>query len=312
MRALITGATGFVGRHLKSYLESAGDEVVGLTDDVDIAHSASLFGEFERLAANPFDAIYHLAALAHVGDSFGSAMEVFRVNVLGTVNLLEVARKFFPQARILYVSSSEVYGKVPSASLPVDESVRLAPLSPYAASKAAAEQAVKQAFMAYQQKVLIARPFNHIGPGQSDSYVVSALAKRVLKAKQDGKPSIVVGNLASKRDFTDVRDVIAAYRRIIEAGISGETYNVCSGKSTSVRDLAEMITELAGAEVALEIDPSLARDVEVTDICGDASKCQEALSWKPVIPIADSLRDVLGWWSVRLRASQGSSEDHSL
>ena len=300
MKALITGANGFVGGHLERYLNSVGDEVVSLNPEVDIADQKSLSNELEQCGGS-LDAIYHLAALAHVAESFGSTMEVFRVNVLGTVNLLETARRFCPKSRVLFVSSSEVYGRVPPQQLPIDESFRLAPLSPYAASKAAAEHVAMQAFRAFEQDIIVARPFNHIGPGQSEAYVVSALAKRVLRAKLLGESSIPVGNLGSKRDFTDVRDVVRAYRKMMDVGVSGQTYNVCSGKSYSISEIAEQIIKYADADIVLERDPSLARDVEASETYGDSSKCCNELSWKPLIPISESLQSVLEWWSDRLR-----------
>ena len=302
MKALVTGGSGFVGRHLKDYLVSMGDDATLLDPTVDIANEEALSHAMDSLPSGSIETIYHLAALANVGESFGSSHEVFRVNVMGTLNLLEAARRVFPGARIIIVSSSEVYGRVSPNLLPVDEDSPLAPLSPYAASKAAAEQVAMQAFRAYGQRVIIARPFNHIGPGQSDSYVVSALAKRVLLAQRGGIGSIRVGNLESRRDFTDVRDVVRAYRQMAEVGVAGKVYNVCSGQSVSISWLAGRIIRLAGAEVVLERDPRLARDVEVSDIYGDSSRCRSELLWKPAISIEESLKDVLEWWSIHLEA----------
>ena len=298
----MTGGSGFVGGHLRDYLVSRGDDMTMLDPSIDIADEKALSHALDSLPGGPIEAIYHLAALANVGESFGSSHEVFRVNVLGTLNLLEAARRVFPSARVVVVSSSEVYGRVSPNLLPVDEDLPVAPLSPYAASKAAAEQVAMQAFRAYGQQVIIARPFNHIGPGQSDSYVVSALAKRVLLAQKDGIGSIRVGNLESRRDFTDVRDVVRAYRRMAEAGVAGTVYNVGSGQSISISWLADRIIRLAGAEVVLERDPRLVRDVEVSDIYGDSSRCRSQLSWEPVISTEESLKDVLEWWSIRLEA----------
>ncbi len=296
----MTGGSGFVGGHLRDYLISMGDDMTMLDPSIDIADEKALSHGLDSLSGGPIETIYHLAALANVGESFGSSHEVFRVNVLGTLNLLEAARRVFPSARVIVVSSSEVYGRVSPNLLPVDEDLPVAPLSPYAASKAAAEQVAMQAFRAYGQQVIIARPFNHIGPGQSDSYVVSALAKRVLLAQKDGIGSIRVGNLESRRDFTDVRDVVRAYRRMAEAGVAGTVYNVGSGQSVPISWLADRIIRLAGAEVVLERDPRLVRDVEVSDIYGDSSRCRSQLSWEPVISIEESLKDVLEWWSIRL------------
>ncbi len=302
MKALVTGGSGFVGGHLRDYLVSMGDEATLLDPAVDIGDEAALSHAMDSLSSRSIETIYHLAALANVGESFGSSHEVFRVNVMGTLNLLEAARRVFPRARIIIVSSSEVYGRVSSNLLPVNEDSPVAPLSPYAASKIAAEQVAMQAFRASGQRVIIARPFNHIGPGQSDSYVVSALAKRVLLAQRDGISSIRVGNLESRRDFTDVRDVVTAYRKMAEAGVAGTVYNVCSGQSLSISWLAERIIELTGAKVVLERDPRLVRDVEVSNIYGDSSRCRSELSWKPAISIEESLKDVLEWWSIRLEA----------
>lgn len=300
MKALVTGGSGFVGGHLRHHLLTMGDDTTLLDPTVDIADEKALSHALDSLPGGSVETIYHLAALANVGESFGSAHEVFRVNVMGTLNLLEAARRVYPKARIIFVSSSEVYGRVSSNLLPVDEDSPVAPLSPYAASKAAAEQVAMQAFRAYGQQVIVARPFNHIGPGQSESYVVSALAKRVLLAQKDGIGSIRVGSLHSRRDFTDVRDVVRAYRRMAEVGVAGTVYNVASGQSVSISWLADRIIELAGAEVVLERDPRLVRDVEVSDIYGDSSRCRSELSWKPAISIEESLKDVLGWWSIRL------------
>lgn len=300
MISLISGMSGFVGSHLAGYLFTQGDSVIELDPSVDISDSLQLAAAFEKLAGKGIDSIYHLAALAHVQQSFSSSADVFRVNVIGTLNLLEAARRTFPNAKVLMVSSSEVYGPVSAENLPVTELLPVAPLSPYAVSKVAAEQVALQAVRAYGQQVVIARPFNHIGPGQSASYVVSALAKRVLEAKRDKKKSIVVGNLSSRRDFTDVRDVVKAYRKMIEFSDAGEIFNICSGRSISILELSELIIRLAETEVFLENDPSLTRVIEVSDVFGSYAKCRDSLSWEPLISIETSLKDVLLWWSTRL------------
>lgn len=299
MNSLITGMSGFVGSHLARYLRSQGDLAIELDQSVDISDSLQLAAAFEDLADQEIDSIYHLAALAHVQESFSSSADVFRVNVIGTLNLLEAARRIFPNAKILLVSSSEVYGRVSAEDLPITESLSVAPLSPYAASKVAAEQVGLQAVRAYGQHVVIARPFNHIGPGQSASYVVSALAKRVLEAKREGKASIMVGNLDSRRDFTDVRDVVRAYRKMIEFSDAGEVYNICSGRSVSISELAELIITFTGSDVLLEKDPALARPIDISDVFGSFARCRDRLSWEPLISIEASLKDVLSWWSTR-------------
>lgn len=300
MRILITGGSGFVGGHLQSHLRERGDTVFVLDPELDIALAQDVKDEFARYKAEGIDAVLHLAGLANVKDSFESSTEVYRVNVLGTANVLECARYFMAGSKMVVISSSEVYGVVDPALLPVNEDADLSPLSPYAASKAAMEQIALQAVRAYGQRVVVARPFNHIGPGQSEDYLVSALAKRIIEAQRAGNSYIKVGNIESERDFTDVRDVVRAYTDLAERGVPGQIYNVCSGRPISVRMIADMLIELSGAELRLETDPALIRNVEVSRVFGDCSKIRNQLGWTPLVPIAESLRDVLEWWSIRL------------
>lgn len=300
MNALITGAGGFVGTHLTSHLLACGDRVIAMAPEIDIGDAATLNGYFESISDEPIDAVFHLAALAHVQQSFGSSAEVLRVNVIGTSNVVESVRKYFPESRFLSVSSSEVYGRVAPSDLPVNEEAPPAPISPYAASKAAAEQVALQAFRAYGQQIIVARPFNHIGPGQSDSYVVSALAKRLVIASREKSRIIAVGNLDARRDFTDVRDVVGFYRSAVLGASAGEIYNVCSGRSLRIVDVAHRLIELLGFDVELIVDPNLTRTVEVSEMKGDASKSKVEISWVPTIPIDESLQDVLRWWSDHL------------
>lgn len=300
MRILITGGSGFVGGHLQKYLHERGDVPFVLDPELDIALSQDVMDGFAVYESEEIDAVLHLAGLANVKDSFNSSSEVYRVNVIGTANVLECARRFLPGSKVVVISSSEVYGIVDPALLPVSEDAALAPLSPYAASKAAMEQIALQAFRAYGQRVIVARPFNHIGPGQSEDYLVSALAKRIVAAKRAGNSFIKVGNIESERDFTDVRDVVRAYRYLAESGVPGQIYNVCSGRPMSVRAIANMLIELSGVVLRLETDPALVRDVEVSRVFGDFSKISNQLGWTPLVPISESLRDVLEWWSLHL------------
>ena len=168
--------------------------------------------------------------------------------------------------------------------------------SPYAASKLAAEAVALQAWRGYGQPVIVVRPFNHIGPGQSPNFFVSALAKRIVDARRSGADSLRVGTLTTRRDFTDVRDVVAAYRLLMEKGSPGGVYNVCSGVDIAMSEVAALLLQLAGADLRLETDPSLVRPVDVPVLRGDAGRLYDAAGWQPVIPLATTLADVLASW----------------
>jgi GDP-4-dehydro-6-deoxy-D-mannose reductase len=242
------------------------------------------------------DAVYHLAAMTHVGESWEHPSQVLRVNVLGTAEILAAARAETPDARVLVVSSAEVYGVVGPEQLPLGEATPTAPASPYAASKLAAEVVSLQAFRGYGQPVIVVRPFNHIGPGQSPNFFVPAMAKRIVEARRSGAASLRVGTLTTRRDFTDVRDVVAAYRLLIEGGVPGEVYNVCSGVDVAMSDVAAQLLALAGADLTLETDPELVRPVDVPVLRGDAALLRAATGWEPRIPLATTLADVLASW----------------
>jgi len=296
VRAFVTGGGGFVGRHLVEHLRLAGDIVTSVDLDVDVADSDAIAAAV--VAARP-DAIYHLAALSHVGDSWESPTEVLRVNVLGTAEVLAAARRLPKPPLVLVVSSAEVYGAVQPDDLPIDESAPVQPMSPYAASKAAAEQLALQAWRGYGQPVVVVRPFNHIGPGQGPSFAVSALAKRIVEAQRSGARSIPVGTLTARRDFTDVRDVVRAYRSLVLEGKRGEVYNVCSGRDVAVFEIAQRLCELAGAEVEMVTDPSLVRVVDLPVLRGDSHRLAADTGWKPEIGLDQTLADVLAYWRER-------------
>ncbi len=242
------------------------------------------------------DAVYHLAAMTHVGESWDDPSRVLRVNVLGTAELLAAARTLSAAPRILVVSSAEVYGVVTPQQLPLAEDTPAAPASPYAASKLAAEAVALQAWRGFGQPVLVVRPFNHIGPGQSPNFFVPALAKRIVEAKRSGAGSLSVGTLTTRRDFTDVRDVVVAYRLLVEQGEPGTVYNVCSGRDVAMSDVAAQLLDLAGADLTLETDPALLRPVDVPVLRGDAGLLRATTGWEPTIPLATTLADVLSSW----------------
>jgi GDP-4-dehydro-6-deoxy-D-mannose reductase len=297
VRAFITGGSGFVGTWLAEHLRAQGDEVVAVDLEVDVADPSAIT---PALAAAAPDAVYHLAALTHVGASWESPSAVLSVNVLGTACVLAAARALARPPVVLVVSSAEVYGVVAPGELPLTESSPVAPVSPYAASKAAAEQVALQAWRGFGQPVIVVRPFNHIGPGQSPTFAVPALASRIAQAQRDGTETLSVGTLSTRRDFTDVRDVVRAYRRLVEAGEPGTTYNVCSGVDVSMEEIAAALLRLAGADLALVTDPALVRPVDVPALRGDPARLAAATGWRSEIALETTLADVLAYWRNRV------------
>lgn len=293
MRALITGGKGFVGQWLAAHLKDCGDEVAVIDLETDVADGAAVRRVMDDVVP---DTVYHLAAMTHVGESWEHPSQVLRVNVLGTAEVLAAARTVAHNPRILVVSSAEVYGVVSPQQLPLDEATPTAPASPYAASKLAAEAVALQAWRGYDQPVIVVRPFNHIGPGQSPNFFVPAMAKRIVEARRSGESSLRVGTLTTRRDFTDVRDVVAAYRLLIEDGAPGQVYNVCSGVDVAMADVAAQLLALAGADLRLETDPELVRPVDVPVLRGQSARLRADTGWEPTIPLATTLADVLASW----------------
>ena len=267
MRALVTGAGGFVGAHLTAHLESSGDEVIGwdrTLEGIDITDGPAVTAAMAELRPN---AVYHLAGDADVGGSWDHPASTFRANAEGTLNVLLGCRDAGVE-RVLVVGSADVYGRVHTDDLPITEQCPLRPVSPYAASKVAADFLAVQAGLGYGLDVIRTRPFNHLGPGQSPRFVAPALAQRVAQAEINGGGEIPVGNLTPKRDFTDVRDVVRAYRLLVEHGEPGEVYNVCSGVDLAVQDLADQLVAQARVPLRLEVDESLLRPVELPVLRG--------------------------------------------
>lgn len=290
MRGFVTGASGFVGSWLVAHLRGRGDEVVAVDSEVDVTDSTALK---ESLISFRPDAVYHLAALTHVGRSFTDPSEVVRVNALGTLSVLEAARQCEKPPTVLIISSAEVYGAVKESDLPLNEEAPLAPMSPYAASKIAAEYLAVQAHLAYGLPVIRVRPFNHVGPGQSTHFAVPALASRIIAAKKGGAGWIPVGYLGARRDLTDVRDVVRAYRMLVTDGEPGAVYNVCSGTAVAIDEVARRLLDLAGVDLELRPDPSLIRPVDVPVLLGDPRKLEAQTGWKPDIDLDRTLADVL-------------------
>jgi GDP-4-dehydro-6-deoxy-D-mannose reductase len=216
---------------------------------------------------------------------------------MGTLHLLDALRRHAPAARTLVVSSAEVYGGLTS---PLPETTPLAPASPYAASKAAAEMIALQHFRAYGLPVVRARSFNHTGPGQTARFAVSAFARQIARIEVARQaPVLGVGNLSARRDFLDVRDVAAAYLALARLGAAGEAYNVCSGKAVALQTLRDGLLANAKVGIDVERDPALDRPVDVPELRGDPTRLQAATGWRPEIPLEQTLLDVLAYWRAK-------------
>lgn len=294
VKALVTGAAGFVGRHLVSHLADMGDEVIGIDREhgVDLLDPAGL--EQAVRDASP-EAVYHLGGWSDVGASWHEPLAAFRVNAEGTLNLLAASRAAGVE-RVLIVSSADVYGKVSLRELPLTEDAPFRPVTPYAASKIAADQLGLQAWLGYELATIRVRAFNHLGPGQTNRFVCPALAERIALNEMDGGEVVPVGNLTPRRDFTDVRDVVRAYRLLVERGEPGEAYNVCSGQDIAISELAERLIAMADRPMRLELDAGLQRPVDVPVLRGDFTKLNKATGWQPELSLDDTLRDVLAEW----------------
>jgi GDP-4-dehydro-6-deoxy-D-mannose reductase len=292
VKALITGAGGFVGPYLTAHLESCGDDVAGVDLDVDITDTGKLRAAFQEIRP---DAVYHLAAASHVGTSWSSPVDVLRVNAEGSLNVFLAALETGVQ-RVLLVGSAEQYGRLTPDVIPVTEATPLRPVSPYGASKAAAEMMASHAFHGRGLPVISVRAFNHIGPGQNDNLVASSIARQVVAAERAGGGVVRTGDLSPRRDFTDVRDVVRAYRLLVERGAPGEAYNVCSGRDVAIQLIADHYASLATVAIRFELDPERLRPVDVPIVRGDNTKLCTATGWTPEIPFEQTLADVLQWW----------------
>lgn len=290
MRALVTGSNGFVGTHLVTHLRACGDEVI--ESSVDITDRDRFA---DHMAEHRPEVVYHLAAQADVGGSWSNPIPTIRVNVEGTLNVLDAAVAAGVQ-RVLAVTSADIYGPVEEADLPLTEDQPVRPVSPYGASKASADILCLTAGLAHGLDVVRARSFNHLGPGQNDKFVASAIASRIVDNERTGGTEVRVGNLEARRDFTDVRDVARAYRLLMTDGEPGEVYHVCSGVDRPVRELAEAMIAMAAHDMSLVVDPALFRPVDLKVLRGDFSKLRRATGWKPELDIHTTLSDLLHFW----------------
>jgi GDP-4-dehydro-6-deoxy-D-mannose reductase len=280
MRVLVTGADGFVGRHLCRALEARGDKVwaAGGPGGTRALEITSQFEVSRCVSEFKPESIIHLAGVSSVARSHAAPSEAVCINVLGAAHLLDAVRGHVPKARLLLIGSGEEYGRLEEGH-PADENRPLAPLSPYAASKAAAEMLGRQAFASYGTEVLFLRPFNHLGAGQAPGFVVPSFAAQLVKIRKgQSAPVIEVGDLSPVRDFTHVLDVVDAYLLLLSHGNPGEAYNICSGTGWSIRQMLDTLQDLAGTRVEIKVDVARLRPAEIPWLVGTPSRA-EALGW---------------------------------
>jgi len=308
LKVLVTGATGFAGRHLCKLLEqSEENEVFGTTlFDNDVIDESSVkvlkCDLLDRAAAKDIiddikpDQIFHLAALASVADAWNDIEKVLINNILAQLNLLQAVIELGVKPRILVISTGEVYGAVDKNDVPINENTRLKPNNPYATSKVTQEFLGLQYFASHGIPVIIARSFNHSGPGQKGNFVIPAFASQIVDVEQGRKePLMHVGNLEAKRDFLDVRDVVIAYKRLIDEGRPGEVYNVCSGKAVKIKDILKKLLNASKVEITVKEDSERMRPSDTPLVVGDNSKLKEATGWEPKIDINKTIKDTLNY-----------------
>ncbi|PEE40655.1 GDP-mannose 4,6-dehydratase [Bacillus pseudomycoides] len=311
MKALITGITGFVGRYLQSTLIAEGAEVFGTsrqsnlcknTYQLDLQKKNEIVSLLKKISPTH---IFHLAGISNVKDSWSNVSKTIKANTIATINLLEAVKKLNKEIRVITIGSSEEYGKVTlSNHSKISETTLLNPLSPYGISKATISMLAKQQYYkGLGLNVIHVRPFNHIGPGQKLGFVTSDFAHQIalINNNNSNYNKIKVGNLESFRDFTDVRDIVRAYYMIALKGCSGEIYNVCSGTSTSIQEILNILLSFSNKKINIETDPDKMRPSDIPYFIGDYIKLKNLTGWEPKISINQSLQDIYQYWLSRLK-----------
>jgi GDP-4-dehydro-6-deoxy-D-mannose reductase len=317
MKSLITGCAGFAGSHLAEYLLGKGEEVVALLgineDHANIQHVEKRLQivcadlrEFDRvrevLRSSKPQRIYHLAAFSSPSESFGNPELTYQVNFVGTLNLLSAWLRVEMDCRFLLVSSAEVYGIVPREKLPMREEMELRPVNPYAGSKAAAEILAWQFFRSYGLPIVRVRPFNHTGPRQSSKFVCSNFARQVAEINLGVRPpTIMAGNIRVVRDFSDVRDIVWGYCDLLEGGVPGEVYQLCSSHPVSIETILQTLISFASKPVQVSVDKSMLRNQDAAEVWGDYSKAKLAVGWEPRYKLTETLGALKLYWEARLR-----------
>lgn len=303
MRTLITGVNGFVGRHLTTYLQRERPQqcLFGTTlgsglptgicgCELDLSDQSRTLDFIREVKP---DVIYHLAAQAFVPRSFENPWETLQNNIRAQLNILEACSSLEIRPRMVIISSGEIYGAVAPAELPITEDAALRPNSPYSVSKATQDLLAYQYFFSHGLPILRARPFNHFGPGQSVRFMAPDFAWQVAHMERGAEPILHVGNLETRRDFTDVRDIVRAYVCLAESGEAGAAYNIASGISRSAGDVVRTLKELTPIRFRVEVQRERLRLSDSPDIVGDASRLRAATGWRPQIPFRQTLSDIL-------------------
>jgi GDP-4-dehydro-6-deoxy-D-mannose reductase len=308
MRALVTGCNGFVGQHLSNFLIEQGIEVWGTTREKDNQISINNVHyvhcefksstEVEGLLSNirP-DYLFHLAGQSSVSLSWKEKANTFHTNVINTIILFDAVKKYNCPLRVISVGSSEEYGYYEGIEMPIREQSQLQPLSPYGASKATVSMLVRQYYTTYKLEIIHARPFNHIGPGQSLGFVVPDFSSQIIN---NTKGFIEVGNLSAARDFTDVRDIVRGYWILANSGKPGEAYNLCSNKTIKIQDVLNKIINVSKKEIKVIQDPNRLRPSDIPIYYGSYDKISK-LGWEPKIPLQQSIDDVYKDWLNKLQ-----------
>ncbi len=297
MRVLVSGGAGFAGRHLVEHLRTQGalEPLAPSREEVDFCDPDAV----RKLVVDTAPtAVFHLAAFSSPSLSWQRPAEAVLRNVEMTLNVLEGVREEAPKATVVLIGSGQVYGDLDE--LPATEDMPLRPDNPYAVSKASGDMLGHQYAEGYGMRVVRMRPFNHAGPGQSDEYVISSIARQIAAAEADGQKECVLrtGNPDSARDFTDVRDVIRGYA--LAASLDAGAFNVCRGSATSVAELIEMASSCAEVPVRHEVDHSLVRANETAVVYGSPERLTATCGWRPEIPLEQTVRDTLEWWRGQL------------
>lgn len=299
-KALITGANGFVGYYLRDELEKneyivSGMDIVG-DDDVHCADLTDYSAVKQVIDAVKPDCIFHLAGQASVGFSWENPQLTFDVNVKGTLNLLEAVRCMDKTISILVIGSSDEYGKVREKDCPIKETLETDPCNPYAISKQTQEELCRLFVKAYGMRIIMTRSFNHTGPRQKKGFVVPDFCSRLVEMERAGQYRLEVGNLEAKRDFSDVRDIVYAYRLLLEKGKSGEVYNVGSGCAYYIRELLDKLICISGYSVEVCIDRKKMRPIDLPLIQSDINKLSICTGYYPRYSIEQTLKDTFAYW----------------
>lgn len=311
MKYLITGSSGFVGAHLVCRIRNgdAGATIIGIDREASASAPVDQSYVLDLLQLGPLsellrveqpDYLVHLASVSSVGFSWQEPTVSFTNNTNIFLNVLEAVREHSPRTRILSVGSSEQFGLVTSADLPLTERSPMRPLSPYAVARIAQEQLGDVYVRGFGLDIVATRSFNHLGPGQSDRFVVSAIGRQFAEVAKGTRQVLKVGTTSVIRDFLDVRDVVDAYCLLLAKGERGEAFNICSGRGTSIAGIIELFSTMTGLRPPIETDPALVRPVENEIVVGSHEKITQAIGWKPTYLLEDTLRSVFDYWNSRV------------